>query len=410
MDAASERHVTTGLPSAAYVWFPEEGRTQWAPGFTTTFGYPLDDAASRHDWWLERVAPGRQGPGDADTWRHGEPWTGYAIEYRFLAADGTWRDVVDVAAMEVDADGKCVREYGTVIDVTDKRRLESVLEAVAFAASEFLRKEDWLDAIEAVLARLGSAAGANRAYVFENRRESEEGIFMAARAEWTDGTVPTRIGDPGFQSLRVFRRWVERLDRGQPVQSTVDELTEEERRVFVASEVRSFLVVPIVVDGEWWGEITFDDCVRARQWESGSAEALRAAAGIVGAAISRQRGRAILKATEQRVSDLVAGVDAIVWERAGDRFAYLSPQVEQLFGLPAERFMVERRLWQSRIHPEDAGSVREPISVPSPREASSGSSTASTMVAARRSGSRTLRGSFATTPARSGAFAGLPLT
>ena len=50
-------------------------------------------------------------------------------------------------------------------------------------------------------------------------------------------------------------RWVEELRAGRPVHGPVAELPEAERAIFALSStpVGSILVVPITVDGEWWG-------------------------------------------------------------------------------------------------------------------------------------------------------------
>jgi diguanylate cyclase (GGDEF)-like protein/PAS domain S-box-containing protein len=46
------------------------------------------------------------------------------------------------------------------------------------------------------------------------------------------------------------------------------------------------------------------------------------------------------------------------WE-AGFPFVYVSPQIEELLGFPAERFVAEPELWFERVHPEDRERVLE---------------------------------------------------
>ena len=38
---------------------------------------------------------------------------------------------------------------------------------------------------------------------------------------------------------------------------------------------------------------------------------------------------------------------------AGSPFSYVSPQIEQLLGFPAERWVAEPDLWAERLHPAD---------------------------------------------------------
>ena len=51
----------------------------------------------------------------------------------------------------------------------------------------------------------------------------------------------------------------------------------------------SVVAVPIFVDGVWWGFIGFEDCEHERDWSAAEIDALRAAAGLVAAAVSRER-------------------------------------------------------------------------------------------------------------------------
>jgi len=48
------------------------------------------------------------------------------------------------------------------------QRSSTILSAVGFAASEFLKSTQWKDTLDDVLQQLGTAVRANRAYYFEN--------------------------------------------------------------------------------------------------------------------------------------------------------------------------------------------------------------------------------------------------
>ena len=63
-------------------------------------------------------------------------------------------------------------------------------------------------------------------------------------------------------------------------------MPDHERSVLEAEGVRSIAVAPIMVEGEWWGVLGFDDCDRRRGWNHEMA-ALLTAAGVLGAAVER---------------------------------------------------------------------------------------------------------------------------
>ena len=68
------------------------------------------------------------------------------------------------------------------------------------------------------------------------------------------------------------------------------------------------------------------------------------------------RTREELGLSDHRYRSLVEQVPAVSyvarWE-PGSPFSYVSPQIEQLLGFPAERWVAEPDLWAERLHPAD---------------------------------------------------------
>ena len=68
------------------------------------------------------------------------------------------------------------------------------------------------------------------------------------------------------------------------------------------------------------------------------------------------RTREELGLSDQRYRSLVEQVPAVSyvarWE-PGSPFTYVSPQIEELLGFPAERWVAEPELWAERLHPDD---------------------------------------------------------
>ncbi|MEA2168136.1 MAG: two-component system, cell cycle sensor histidine kinase and response regulator CckA, partial [Solirubrobacteraceae bacterium] len=90
----------------------------WTEGLTTVFGYPATPATGTRIWWLERVHPDDRTGAAAEL----ESGRGSA-EYRFLAADGRYRDVWDRWTPMPDSS----RVIGGMVDVTERNALEAAL-------------------------------------------------------------------------------------------------------------------------------------------------------------------------------------------------------------------------------------------------------------------------------------------
>jgi len=183
------------------------------------------------------------------------------------------------------------------------RRREAILDAVTFASEEFLKTAAWEENIQEILARLGRAAEVSRVYIFENHLAPDGELLTSQRYEWVAPGITPQIDNPELQNFPWhaggFSRWVELLSQGELVYGHVRDFPESEREVLAPQDIRSIAVVPVFVDGEWWGFIGFDECTAEREWSSMELDALRTAASTLGAAIQRRRAEQEIRARQR---------------------------------------------------------------------------------------------------------------
>jgi PAS domain S-box-containing protein len=104
-----------------------------------------------------------------------------------------------------------------------------------------------------------------------------------------------------------------------------------------AQEIRSLLLVPIFVDRQWWGFIGFDDCLGERLFAQVEVEALRAAAGAIGAAIGREAAEVRRHEAETLYRALVdASPVAIVVLDIDENVVLWNEAAEQMYGWTAD--------------------------------------------------------------------------
>jgi PAS domain S-box-containing protein len=185
------------------------------------------------------------------------------------------------------------------------QRRDAILEAVRFAAERFLGEAvGWEQSIREVLKRLGEAAAASRVYVFENFMDENGELWSRQRYEWVITGLSSQIDNPLMQAFPYratgFGRWVELLGRGEPVHGHTREFPDSEQPELREQGIFSILIVPIFVEGKWWGFIGFDECFEEREWSTAEVGALGAAAGTLGAAIRRRRIEEELRQSEER--------------------------------------------------------------------------------------------------------------
>ena len=218
-----------------------------------------------------------------------------------------------------------------------------LLEGVAKATNQLLTVTEGHTAISRALEVLGRAAAVDRAIVFEHRVHPLTGEQLTSkRWEWvaaglstsTDNGALSRLADSAF-----FTSWYDRLSRGQPLGGLARDFPSPTRETLSGQNIRSILVVPIIIESQFWGGIRFDDASSDRLWSPGEKSILMAAAGSIGGAIARQEA-------EAKLAELNAQLEAIVSERT----VQLKTANEQLRQEISERTRMEEQLRYNLFH------------------------------------------------------------
>jgi PAS domain S-box-containing protein len=284
------------------------------------------------------------------------------IEEKFLRLDGRAVDV-EAVSMPITYRGEAATLV-VVRDITERkraeeglRRREAILRAVAFAAECFLKKTtSWEESIEEVLGRLGQAAEVSRVYVFENYRGEDDELWGTQRYEWVATGISSQTDNPLMEAFPYraagFGRWGELLSRGEPVHGHTREFPEEAQPELREQDILSIVIVPIFVEGEWWGFIGFDECLAEREWFAAEINALKAAADTLGAAIGRTRAERALRESEERFratfEQAAVGVAHVAFDGSWLR---VNQKLCEIVGYTREELL--EQTFQDITHPDD---------------------------------------------------------
>jgi GAF domain-containing protein len=74
------------------------------------------------------------------------------------------------------------------------------------------------------------------------------------------------------------------------------------------------VVVPIFVEGKWWGFIGFDECQKEREWSTAEIGALKTAGAIMGALIERRQAEEARLKTEEHFRKVIENIFKFVPE------------------------------------------------------------------------------------------------
>jgi signal transduction histidine kinase len=191
-------------------------------------------------------------------------------------------------------------------------RRDAILEAVSFAAEQFLRTRFFEGVMQKVLGRLGEATGVSRVYVFRNGVEEDGAIHTSQVFEWVAPGIVPQLENPELQRFfyrrRGFASWEESLSRGEMVVGHVKGFPPGQQDILARQDIQSILVVPVFVGNQWWGFIGFDDCKVLRRWQGREVDALKAAADIFGAAVQQDLDLQRMEAASRAKSEFLANM------------------------------------------------------------------------------------------------------
>jgi signal transduction histidine kinase len=149
------------------------------------------------------------------------------------------------------------------------------------------------NALKEALHHLLKAANASRVTIFENFEDSRDGLCVRQTHE---SRVPGAAAQNNSDSLHhisydkdKLTRWREELEAGRVINSFVDSLQETERKIFASPETAAFLAIPIMVRGNWYGFIGFDETRLDQIWDEQDVQLLQTAASMIGTYIERKQ-------------------------------------------------------------------------------------------------------------------------
>jgi diguanylate cyclase (GGDEF)-like protein/PAS domain S-box-containing protein len=150
--------------------------------------------------------------------------------------------------------------------------------------------------------------------------------------------------------------WQSPLAKGRIVIADLRTATDDLKRMLESIGTKSLLVVPVSVDGKYWGELGFEGCKSEREWPALEIEILQSLADLVGNAIRR----------EQYVNEIananriVQSTPTILYRLRGEPslpMIYVSQNIK-LFGHEPAALIASPLLYQSLIHPDDRAAIR----------------------------------------------------
>lgn len=241
------------------------------------------------------------------------------VRYGWITAVGVAASFAAFVALQIQAAGRrrseadAVRLTASEAALKRKARSLSALTDLGQRLVGARHSEEWLGP---VLRLLGTAAEADRVYLFVAHDTPELGPCVTQRAEWCAPGIRPQIDDPRGHCIPISglaKRWVEIFQRGEPVTGLRADFPPDEGAIMDAGGVLSVLALPIQRHGQFAGFIGFDLCREARAWQPEEIELLRGGCNAVSLVLERRDAEERFVIEAQRLAVTLESIsDAII--------------------------------------------------------------------------------------------------
>ncbi|MEA4907650.1 MAG: GAF domain-containing protein [Anaerolineaceae bacterium] len=220
-----------------------------------------------------------------------------SCELRLVSKDAQLRDV-HVFFRPMLENGERIGMTGVMADITEQKKVEAelkqrdaILAAISEATGQFLKSSEWGESILPVLSSLGKAVNTSRACFFarqiiHDKIPRKNQFYYWSSAEDQAGAAGPEL-ERNLLQIPNYPDWERSLSANLVIQANVQDCSPAEGAILRQCEIQSLIVVPIFVEGRWWGFISFDECRQLRRWSAAEVEVLKVAASVLGAAIYR---------------------------------------------------------------------------------------------------------------------------
>ncbi len=184
-------------------------------------------------------------------------------------------------------------------DITERKKVEllltkkdRLLQGIAEATKTLISNDNPDKGFPAALNILGNAADVDRVYIYKHMQDAESNeMYVTIMYEWANEITEKQILNPSLRKLSYSRfhtlNFYENFSQGKSLKFLIKDLLPHDQKVFVDEKIKSIILVPIMIDGNYWGFIGFDECKSDRIWSDNEESLLITMASTLGAVIKR---------------------------------------------------------------------------------------------------------------------------
>ncbi|MCZ6703551.1 MAG: PAS domain S-box protein, partial [Ignavibacteria bacterium] len=151
------------------------------------------------------------------------------------------------------------------------QKKDKLLQGIAEATKALISSKRQEEGFNHVLGILGLAADVDRVYIFQHQVNTDtDEMYFSLIYEWAAEGTEAQIRNPEFHKISYSRfstlKFYEKFSNGNTLKYVIKYLPKSYQEAFIDKNIKSIILVPIMIDNVYWGFIGFDDMEEDRVW------------------------------------------------------------------------------------------------------------------------------------------------
>ncbi|HFD14295.1 MAG TPA: diguanylate cyclase [Epsilonproteobacteria bacterium] len=185
------------------------------------------------------------------------------------------------------------------------KRQENILQTMNQMAHNFLQESNWRETLEEELTNLKKATEVSSIFLYKNKIEKKE--LLAQQLFYLNDNQNAKTKEVLSYTKDHLMGWKNQLEKDELINGCKKDYDNAKKKLLDLFKINSLLILPIFVQGKWWGFLGIGDEEDQVLAES-HVEILSTATSIIGAAISNTRNLKSLQMSSAVFDHTIDGV------------------------------------------------------------------------------------------------------
>jgi signal transduction histidine kinase/CheY-like chemotaxis protein/HPt (histidine-containing phosphotransfer) domain-containing protein len=246
-------------------------------------------------------------------------------------------------------------------DIQQRARLLDTVNSAATILLSNNAKESFEDSLLKSFELVGRCLDVDRVQIWRNE-EIDGDLHFVLRYEWLSdygkdcSTIPNGL----HFSYSVKREWESKFLRGENINAPLCELSEEDREFLGGYGMKSLVILPMFLDGNFWGFFSIDDCRNERTFTDEEISILDSAGLMMTSAVNRNIQALRMREADDRIQLMfdAAPFGIFFWDK-NLNIIDCNQEAVNLFELSSKQEFIDRFFWMSPEYQPDGLTSKE---------------------------------------------------